>query len=340
VNSHSVMPANRPGIRPLAASDLDAVAELDAAANAQPRRRYLERRLAQALRFPELHAQFAAEENGRFTGFVLGRLLEGEFGRTEPALRLEEIGVRAEAREHGAGRMLVAALEAWAKRRSVCELRTTALWTQHAMLRFLEANGWRLARNQVLDCAIGEGQFGGAGERPVTSPDDERPGDANDYSGARANDFEALARDVAEVHALREADFDGIARIDRRLTGRDRSGYLKHAMAEALGESAIRISLAAVVDRAVAGYVMAKVDLGDFGRTSPVAILDTLGVDPLHKGQGIGRALLSQLFVNLAALHVERVETVVATRNLELLGFFVKAGFGPAERLAFVKPLG
>ena len=54
---------------------------------------------------------------------------------------------------------------------------------------------------------------------------------------------------------------------------------------------------------------------------------------------GIGRALLSQLFVNLAALQVERVETVVDARNLALLGFFLRAGFGPSGRLAFVKPL-
>jgi len=41
--------------------------------------------------------------------------------------------------------------------------------------------------------------------------------------------------------------------------------------------------------------------------------------------------------VNLEALHVERVETVVSRENFELLGFFYRAGFGPSRRLAFVK---
>ncbi|OGA28466.1 MAG: hypothetical protein A3F77_08165 [Betaproteobacteria bacterium RIFCSPLOWO2_12_FULL_67_28] len=148
-----------------------------------------------------------------------------------------------------------------------------------------------------------------------------------------------MARDLTEVRALNAADLDGVARIDRRLTGGDRSRYLRHAIDEALAESGIRVSLAAIVDGSLAGYVMARVDLGDFGRTAPVAILDTLGVDPLRQGHGIGRALLSQLLVNLAALRVERVETVVALRNVALLAFFVRAGFAPAERLAFVKPL-
>ena len=340
MNSSSRMPTAELRTRPLGAADLDAVAAMDAAATGQPRRRYLEQRFAQARRFPELHAQFAVEANGALTGFVLGRLLEGEFGRTDPGLRLEEIGVRAEARGRGAGGALMSALEAWAGRRGVRELRTTALWTQHAMLQFLGASGWRLARHQVLDCALGAGELGTSREAPVATPDDERPGDANDYSASATNDFEALARDLAELRALKADDLDGVARIDRRLTGRDRSTYLRHAIDEALGESGIRVSLAAMVDGALAGFVMARVDAGDFGRTAPVAILDTVGVDPLHKGQGIGRALLSQLFVNLGALRVERVETVVDVRDLGLLGFFVRAGFGPAERLAFAKRLG
>ena len=84
---------------------------------------------------------------------------------------------------------------------------------------------------------------------------------------------------------------------------------------------------------------MARVDYGDFGRAEPAAVIDTVGVDPLRPRQGIGRALLSQLFVNLRGLQVERVETVVAADKFDLLGFFYAAGMRPAERLAFVKKL-
>ncbi len=326
--------------RRLAASDLDAVVAIDAATAGRQRRAYFERRLAQAQRAPAMHAQFAVDEGGVLAGFVLARVLEGEFGRTEPALRLEVIDVRPASQGRGVGTALERALEAEARRRGIAELRTIALWRQHHMLRYLEASGWSLDRDQVLDCAIGESEFGTAREVPIALPDDSRPGDPNDYSAATPTDYATLARDIAGLRALTEQDLEGIARIDRRLTGSDRSSYLRHALAEALGESGIRVSLAALVDGAVAGYVMARVDRGDFGRTEPVAVLDTVGVDPLHKGQGIGRALLSQLFVNLAALRVERVETVVAYRNLELLGFFARAGFGPSDRLAFVKRVG
>jgi ribosomal protein S18 acetylase RimI-like enzyme len=63
-------------------------------------------------------------------------------------------------------------------------------------------------------------------------------------------------------------------------------------------------------------------------------------VAPGYAHHGIGHALLSQLVLNLGALHIERIETVVAAQNLELLGFFQGAGFARGQRLAFVKQLG
>jgi ribosomal protein S18 acetylase RimI-like enzyme len=84
---------------------------------------------------------------------------------------------------------------------------------------------------------------------------------------------------------------------------------------------------------------MANADLGDFGRTEPVAVIDTIGVDPAYAHRGVGHALLSQLFVNLGALQIERVETVVAPRDLALLGFLYDAGFTPSQSIPFVRRL-
>ncbi|MDA1117960.1 MAG: GNAT family N-acetyltransferase, partial [Proteobacteria bacterium] len=81
-------------------------------------------------------------------------------------------------------------------------------------------------------------------------------------------------------------------------------------------------------------------DLGDFGRTEPVAVIDTLDVAPEYSHHGIGHALLQQLFLNLGALRIERVETVVDRQAFPLLGFFYGMGFAPSQRLAFVKRVG
>jgi len=326
--------------RALAAGDLDTVVAIDSAISGRSRRSYFERRLAMALRQPKLHAQVAIDQDGKLAGYVLGRVLEGEFGRIEPALRLEVIGVKPEARGRGIGLALEQALEDGARRRGLKEMRTSANWRDHQMLRFLDAGGYRLGSNQLVDCRLADAQLGSSGEEPVEIEERERPADRNDYGAEAPNHFEQLARDLAEVRSLAEADLEAVTRIDRRLTGHDRSAYMRRKLEEALSESAIRISLVALKDGTAAGYLMAAADYGDFGRAEPVAVIDTIGVDPNFAHAGVGRALLSQLFINLGALRVERVESVVAKEHFDLLGFFYRAGFGPSQRLAFVKNLG
>jgi len=321
-------------VRRLAREDLDAVVAIDAAITGRTRRAYIERRLAAALRQPEVHVQFAIEEDGAFRGHVLGRVLEGEFGRTKPALRLEIVSVDPKSTSHGLGRALHAAIEQEAKKRGITELRTASSWRDHAMLRFLSSMGYLLAPAMIAECSV---QGGRQFDRPVEAP--EAAGDPNDYGAQAANDFEALPRDKIDVRLLTLKDLDDVARIDRNVTGRDRHDYMRRALEEALRDSAIRISLAARVDGILAGFIMARADLGDFGRAEPVAIIDTLGVDPGYRGMGVGHALLSQLFVNLSALRIERVETVLSHDSTELIGFFRGAGFAQGQRLGFYKPL-
>ena len=85
---------------------------------------------------------------------------------------------------------------------------------------------------------------------------------------------------------------------------------------------------------------MARVDFGEFGRTEPTAVLDTIGVDPAWtRRRHVGRALLEQLLLNLGSLRVERVLTEVEWNHLPLLGFLARTGFGHAQRLSFEKAI-
>ena len=329
--------AQNVSIRPLARADLGAVVAIDAALEGRSRRAYVERRLAAALREPALHAQFAASDRDGLAGYILARVLEGEFGRTEPGLRLELIGVRVDARGLGVGRTLFDALAQWALRHGIRDLRTAASWRDPSMLGFLDAMGFELAPHQVIDCAVDGGSY-----RPAR---DDAPADPDlgateiDYGKREGNDYERLARDAADVRSMTPSDLGEIARIDRRITGADRSRYIAARLDEAMRDSAIRVSLTARLDDAIVGYLMARADLGDFGRTEPVAVIDTIGVDPDYSHRGVGHALLSQLFANLGALRVERVETTVAHRDFGLLGFFYDCGFAPSQRLPFARRL-
>jgi GNAT superfamily N-acetyltransferase len=335
----SVPPPSGASLRLLSKHDLAAVVEIDAKLIGRSRRDYFERRLVSALREPALHLQLAINDGGDLRGFLFAHRLEGEFGRTEPALRLQVIGVEHEAQRRGYGMCLLGALEACALRQRIGLLRTQAHWKNHGMLRFLDRAGFELDRNHVIDCDVHAGCINAAADDEGLTSGQSRSGDPNDYGAPSANDFEALARDGVDVRSLRPGDIGDLIRIDRRLTGRDRSAYIARQVEEALQDSAVRISLAAHCDGAAVGYLAAKVDFGDVGRTEPTVILDTLAVDPDRVGSGIGTALVSQLLVNLTALRVERIETEVARDRLDLLAFFYRLGFTPSARLGFVKRL-
>ena len=127
------------------------------------------------------------------------------------------------------------------------------------------------------------------------------------YSGKPAADFGPLARDRIPVRSLTEGDLRALVAIDRRITGRDRASYLQRKVIEALTDSGVRVSLVAELDSVVVGFIMARVDLGEFGRVETTAVIDTIGVDPDYRNRGVGRALVSQLLVNLVTLRVDKV---------------------------------
>lgn len=178
----------------------------------------------------------------------------------------------------------------------------------------------------------------------VTRPelgDNNQPLDAGipDYSNHDGDDFEALSRDLVPVRSARESDLDAIIRIDRKLNQRDRREYYTAKMNEVMSESGIRASLVAEHDDQVVGFIMARVDYGDYGRTEPAAVIDTIGVDPGFGRMGIARALLSQLLTNLDALRVEHVRTNVSWKNVALISFLEGNGFAPAQRLILSKEI-
>ena len=324
-------------IRALAKDDLNAVVAIDAAIEGHSRRDYIERRLAAALREPGLHAQFAATDGGVLIGYVLARVLVGEFGRPQPGLRLEMVGVHADARGAGVGAQLMQALNAYGAKRGLRDIFTSAAWNQHDMLRWFDAMGFSLAAERWLECAVEGGAYRSGRDDAVGAPEGHGPGHEIDYGAPGNNDFEKLARDSADVQSMKPQDLQEIARIDRAITGRDRTEYMQAKLAEAMNDSAIRVSMTARLDGTIVGYLMARADIGDFGRTEPAAVIDTIGVDPEYANRGVGRAMLSQLFANLGALRVERVETITAPRDQALLGFLFDAGFVPAQRLVFTR---
>jgi len=155
------------------------------------------------------------------------------------------------------------------------------------------------------------------------------------YGAPPAADFGPLARDRIPVRSMAAGDLRALVAIDRLITGHDRVEYFERKLADALTDSDVCVSLVAELDDVSIGFVMARVDFGEFGRVETTAVLDTIGVDPDYRNRGVGRALISQLLVNLGTLRVEKVRTEVDWKDRELLGYLQRSGFLPSQQLCF-----
>jgi ribosomal protein S18 acetylase RimI-like enzyme len=320
-------------VRRLSPDDLDGAVAIDREIVGHSRRGYFEKRLAAALRDPDGHMQFAIDGPDGLEAAVLARVQSGEFGREAPAVMLEVIDVAPDQQHLGHGAALLAALEAEMRQRGIAELQTAIAWTDHVMAKFFAAGGFAKAPRHIIAVAVDPA-------RAAMALSDDSDDDDDHDDDDRADNLKALPRDRIDVASLTEQDLDALVVIDSKLTGRDRRPYMMAKLNEALVDSGIRISLAARSDGIVAGFIMARLDFGDFGRTDAVAVIDTIGVHPDFAGHGIAHALLSQLLVNLNGLRVESAETTIALDDFELLGFLYRSGFQPTQRIALAKQTG
>lgn len=169
----------------------------------------------------------------------------------------------------------------------------------------------------------------------------ETPMDADipDYSDPNGDEIGALSRDAVHIRSMADSDLDAIARIDRKLTGRDRRAYFEDKLAEMLRDGGVRVSLVAEHDGLVTGFIMARVDYGEYGRMDPIAVMDTIGVNPDFGRRGIANALMSQLMLNLSGLQASTIRTSIDWGDFSLGHFLQKAGFKPAQQLSLVLPI-
>lgn len=311
-----------PEIRTLAPDDLDRVVTIDQAITQRLRRAFYQKRFAALATDRESVVALGAEVGGKVSGFMLAHVLDGEFGGAAPVGVLDAIGVAPATRRSGVGRSLAAGLEKALKGRGVRELRTEADWTERDLVDFFASLGFRLSPRIVLERGT-----------------EHRVPDRGEEDGAGAQEVPGEPSAELSVRSMAEDDLASIVRLDRKITRRDRTPYYERKAAEVLRQSGVRVSLVAEWGGSFAGFVMARVDFGEFGRTEPTAVLDTIGVSPAFSRNGIGRALLSQLVLNLGSLHVERIVTQAAWNDLGLVAFLSQTGFERSQRLSFEKPI-
>lgn len=141
------------------------------------------------------------------------------------------------------------------------------------------------------------------------------------------------------VRNLAAGDLGAIVRMDAAEMGRSRDEYYRTKIEAALEPGGPHTSLVAEIDEHAVGFVLARVYYGEFGQAEPVAMIDSVGVDPPFRGRHVGQCLLEQLIRNLRGLHVERIQTQVDWDRLSLLQFLRREGFAPAPRICLERAL-
>jgi len=146
------------------------------------------------------------------------------------------------------------------------------------MIRFFSATGFLLAPVQILerDTSALREEIREVGARGGCAIADTRGGD---YYGS-------VVRDRVPVRSLKEDDLAAVVRIDRKLTGRDRSAYYAAKLREMLTESGIRVSLVAEEDEDRRRIRHGAVDFGEFGKVAKAAVLDTIGFTRASRAPG------------------------------------------------------
>jgi ribosomal protein S18 acetylase RimI-like enzyme len=319
--------------RSLYPEDLEQVAAIDSQIVGKPRRGFFVKRLAVAMETPEAFISCAACAEDKLCGYALARVLDGDFGSTHKVAVLDVLGVDSEAQRQGIGKALLAGIERRMLKKSIHTLRTEINWADHAMTGFFAATDFKLAPLQIVSrntAALPEN---------VAELSSVKMDGYWQVHGPGGNDYDTLCRDRVLIRSLQEDDLANVVRLDRKLSGQDRSSYYQNKFQEMLVETGIRVSLVAEKKDLLAGFIMARVDYGEFGKPISSAVIDTIGVHPAETGNGIGRALLSQLLINLAILQVETVHTQIQWQQHDLHGFLKGCGFAPSQRLVLSKQI-
>lgn len=135
------------------------------------------------------------------------------------------------------------------------------------------------------------------------------------------------------VRQLQPADLSRLIRMDEAIHGRRRGEWFERRLKLAMQDTDIRISLGAEKGGLLVGALMGAVHFGEFGVLEPIAVLDTVLVDPEYARAGVATEMFAEYVQALRGLRIARIRTEVDWNDTDLVTFFAKVGFRPVARL-------
>jgi ribosomal protein S18 acetylase RimI-like enzyme len=138
-----------------------------------------------------------------------------------------------------------------------------------------------------------------------------------------------------KIRLMTVNDFSSVVEIDDKILKASRLEYYEMKFDKLFkSKEFLPTSLVAEIeDGKVVGVVMAELYMGEYGISRDGAKLDTIGVDPEYRHQGIGELLISEIFNHLRDLGVKKIITLVDKNDSRLIQFFMANKFNPSKNI-------
>lgn len=136
-----------------------------------------------------------------------------------------------------------------------------------------------------------------------------------------------------KIRLMNVDDFDAVLEIDKKIldVSRLESYEMKFDKLFHSNEFVPTSLVAESEDGKVVGFVMGELYVGEYGISQNGATIDTIGVDPQHRQQGIGKQLMSEFIAHLKELGVKRLNTLVDRNDADLIKFFQSNQFDSSK---------
>lgn len=140
------------------------------------------------------------------------------------------------------------------------------------------------------------------------------------------------------VRPLSDTDIESITRIDEKVGGTYRPEFWEDRVAYYLRRDP-ESSRVAEIDGQVVGFMLGDMRGGEFGLEERSGWIERFGVDPAHRGKGIGRQLFDALAGHFKGLGAHTLRTFVDASQVDNAKFLAAVGFGPSRLTALEKTL-
>ena len=138
-------------VRPLKATDLDQVVDIDKRIIGWSRRDFFEKRVEAAIEHPDKYIVVGTVDGSTLVGYAIARIHGGDFGTEGRTAALDAIGVDPRAQAKGVGKLLMDGLDEVLRKKDVHEIRTQSDWHFHGLLKYFDAMGFEVAPANVLE---------------------------------------------------------------------------------------------------------------------------------------------------------------------------------------------